>query len=156
MSMAAGIMKAQELGAPLSYIETAKIAALGAVQIATIAGQQFSGAHDDGGRIPAGSFGLVGEKGPELVNGPVDVTSRRATKRIMEGAADGSSSSPGGVVVNINVNVHSDGRSDVTSDAKGKADETKNMKELGSLIEQKTREVILKEQRQGGMLSKTG
>ncbi|CDH26720.1 phage tail tape measure protein [Xenorhabdus bovienii] len=39
----------------------------------------FSGAHDTGGYIPAGKFGLVGEYGPELVNGPARITSRRQT-----------------------------------------------------------------------------
>jgi hypothetical protein len=39
----------------------------------------FSGKFDSGGGIPAGQFGLVGENGPELIGGPVQVTSRRRT-----------------------------------------------------------------------------
>ncbi|WP_025246556.1 hypothetical protein [Candidatus Sodalis pierantonius] len=39
----------------------------------------YVGEHDRGGRIPAGHFGLVGEVGTEIISGPVNVTSRRAT-----------------------------------------------------------------------------
>lgn len=39
----------------------------------------FAGAFDRGGDIPAGQFGIVGENGPELVSGPVQVTGRRHT-----------------------------------------------------------------------------
>lgn len=43
----------------------------------------FAGAFDEGGRIPAGKWGIVGEVGPEIVNGPVDVTSRKTTADIL-------------------------------------------------------------------------
>lgn len=39
----------------------------------------FAGMYDDGGTIPRGQFGVVGENGPEIVNGPANVTSRRRT-----------------------------------------------------------------------------
>ncbi|MEZ2604758.1 phage tail tape measure protein [Kluyvera intermedia] len=39
----------------------------------------FAGMYDSGGAIPRGQFGVVGENGPEIVNGPVNVTSRRRT-----------------------------------------------------------------------------
>ncbi|EKY5936334.1 phage tail tape measure protein [Escherichia coli] len=39
----------------------------------------FAGMYDNGGTIPRGQFGIVGENGPEIVNGPVNVTSRRRT-----------------------------------------------------------------------------
>ncbi|MGG7447851.1 phage tail tape measure protein [Kosakonia oryzendophytica] len=39
----------------------------------------FAGMYDSGGAIPRGQFGIVGENGPEIVNGPVHVTSRRRT-----------------------------------------------------------------------------
>lgn len=35
--------------------------------------------YDTGGIIPRGQFGIVGENGPEIVNGPANVTSRRRT-----------------------------------------------------------------------------
>uniref|UniRef100_UPI0036D79DD4 phage tail tape measure protein n=1 Tax=Photorhabdus sp. RM322S TaxID=3342825 RepID=UPI0036D79DD4 len=36
-------------------------------------------AHDKGGIVPAGRFGIVGEYGPEIIRGPMNVTSRRKT-----------------------------------------------------------------------------
>ncbi|MEE9683361.1 phage tail tape measure protein [Lelliottia amnigena] len=39
----------------------------------------FAGMYDSGGAIPRGQFGIVGENGPEIVNGPANVTSRRRT-----------------------------------------------------------------------------
>ncbi|MGJ0637389.1 phage tail tape measure protein, partial [Xenorhabdus bovienii] len=47
----------------------------------------FAGPHDTGGYIPAGKFGLVGEYGPELINGPARVTSRRQTAALAAMAA---------------------------------------------------------------------
>ena len=39
----------------------------------------YAGMYDTGGVIPRGQFGIVGENGPEIVNGPANVTSRRRT-----------------------------------------------------------------------------
>ncbi|ECM2263915.1 phage tail tape measure protein [Salmonella enterica subsp. enterica serovar Newport] len=39
----------------------------------------YTGMYDTGGIIPRGQFGIVGENGPEIVNGPANVTSRRRT-----------------------------------------------------------------------------
>ncbi|EOH6333719.1 TPA: phage tail tape measure protein [Citrobacter koseri] len=39
----------------------------------------FAGMYDSGGTIPRGQFGIVGKNGPEIVNGPANVTSRRRT-----------------------------------------------------------------------------
>ncbi|WP_312070088.1 phage tail tape measure protein [Lelliottia nimipressuralis] len=39
----------------------------------------YAGMYDNGGAIPRGQFGIVGENGPEIVNGPANVTSRRRT-----------------------------------------------------------------------------
>ncbi|MEG2469501.1 MAG: phage tail tape measure protein [Comamonas sp.] len=39
----------------------------------------FAGMYDSGGAIPRGQFGIVGENGPEIVNGPANVTSRTRT-----------------------------------------------------------------------------
>lgn len=46
--------------------------------------------HDKGGRIPAGQLGIVGEYGPELIQGPVDVTSRKRTAELARQAAAGT------------------------------------------------------------------
>lgn len=43
----------------------------------------YSGAYASGGTIPAGSFGLVGERGAELVRGPATVTSASDTAAAM-------------------------------------------------------------------------
>ncbi len=58
--------------------------ALGKTQVqvvggAAAAGVPFAGMYDSGGDIPRGQFGIVGENGPEIVNGPANVTSRRRT-----------------------------------------------------------------------------
>ncbi|EMB4111278.1 phage tail tape measure protein [Serratia nevei] len=42
-------------------------------------GPGYAGAFDKGGIIPRGQFGIVGERGPEIVNGPANVTGRRKT-----------------------------------------------------------------------------
>lgn len=46
---------------------------------AAAAAVPFAGMYDSGGIIPRGQFGIVGENGPEIVNGPANVTSRRHT-----------------------------------------------------------------------------
>lgn len=53
----------------------------------------FAGLFDDGGRIPAGQVGIVGERGPELVRGPANVTGREDTASMLSGS--------GGSTVNI-------------------------------------------------------
>lgn len=45
----------------------------------------FAGFFDSGGNIPSGKFGVVGERGPELVAGPATVTGRRDTAAMMGG-----------------------------------------------------------------------
>ncbi|UIM99423.1 phage tail tape measure protein [Yersinia ruckeri] len=39
----------------------------------------YAGQFDTGGNIPKGQFGIVGERGPEIINGPAHITSRRKT-----------------------------------------------------------------------------
>lgn len=59
-------------------------AAGGAGGLASI-GSFFAGFFDNGGNIPAGKFGVVGERGPELVRGPVNVTGREDTAKMSGG-----------------------------------------------------------------------
>lgn len=47
----------------------------------------FAGVYDAGGYIPQGQFGVVGENGPELVNGPANITSRRRTAALAAATA---------------------------------------------------------------------
>lgn len=48
----------------------------------------YAGMYDSGGIIPRGQFGIVGENGPEIVNGPANVTSRRRTAELARYAAE--------------------------------------------------------------------
>lgn len=90
-----------------AYASTAAIpiygpaAAPGAALVATAATEPlaasvgalaFAGAFDRGGRIPAGKWGIAGERGPEIIQGPAQVTSRRETAEMMKGE---------GVTVNV-------------------------------------------------------
>lgn len=45
----------------------------------TIPDKKFAGAYDSGGHIPRSQWGIVGENGPEVVDGPANVTSRKST-----------------------------------------------------------------------------
>ncbi|WP_409306174.1 phage tail tape measure protein [Pectobacterium sp. B1J-3] len=55
---------------------------------------RYSGAYDNGGRIPLGKFAVVGEHGPEIVEGPVNVTSRRNTAAMASAAMNMSAYRP--------------------------------------------------------------
>ena len=50
-----------------------------AVGAAAAVAVPFAGMYDSGGLIPRGQFGIVGEKGPEIVKGPANVTGRGKT-----------------------------------------------------------------------------
>lgn len=83
----------------------ANLAAIGSVIsattgiISTIKGTSlnFSGAYDKGGDIPQGSFGLVGEYGPELVAGPAQIVSREETAKAFKNGS--------GQAVNLKVDI---------------------------------------------------
>lgn len=54
----------------------------------------FAGAKDSGGAIPSGQWGIAGERGPEIVQGPANVISRMDTARIFDpGVSEAKSSS---------------------------------------------------------------
>ncbi|CAM0070338.1 tail length tape measure protein [Vibrio phage K251 g3] len=74
-----GIANAASLPWPANLGAIASTAAASANVVSTISSTNYAGAFDKGGEIPSGKFGLVGENGPELVEGPVRVTSRRET-----------------------------------------------------------------------------
>lgn len=105
MSISTGLAKAQELGFPANLAEMSRVAATGAGILSQINGAQFSGAYDKGGNIPAGKIGLVGEYGPELIEGPAKVTSRAETARMLR-EGGGESTPVAAPPVNIkNINV---------------------------------------------------
>lgn len=74
---------------------------------AAAAAAGYAGAFDNGGHIPAGSFGLVGEKRAEFVMGPADVISGQKTQAVLDRvandrAANDASAAVAPVVVYIN------------------------------------------------------
>lgn len=85
-------------GAVLGPTFAAVAIAAGAANIAKIKSQNYS-AYAQGGMIPAGQTGLVGEAGPEFVRGPAIVTSAAATANQRRGK-DGSDSKPMQVIIN--------------------------------------------------------
>lgn len=46
----------------------------------------FAGMYDSGGYIPRGQFGIAGENGPEIVEGPANITSRKHTAMLAAAA----------------------------------------------------------------------
>lgn len=46
----------------------------------------FAGMYDTGGYIPRGKFGVAGENGPEIVEGPANITSRKHTAMLATAA----------------------------------------------------------------------
>uniref|UniRef100_A0AAU8GRJ4 Tail length tape measure protein n=1 Tax=Pseudomonas phage PAKlein3 TaxID=3230132 RepID=A0AAU8GRJ4_9VIRU len=106
LSISTGLAKAQELGFPANLAEMARVAATGASILGQINGANFAGAYDQGGQIPAGKIGLVGEYGPELIRGPATVTGRVATDRkLRENGGQDSGPAPAPVVNVRNINV---------------------------------------------------
>ena len=89
---------------PANMAAMASVASAVGGLVNQIASVSFSGAYDEGGAIPAGKWGIVGEYGPEIVNGPANVTSRKDTMALFERAQQGTASAP--PIVNVkNVNV---------------------------------------------------
>lgn len=103
-----GATKALALGPVAGPIAAGAIRALGYASIATVAGQAIAGLFDQGGLIPAGKSGIVGEFGPELVNGPAIVTSRKQTMSKVA-AAQGGGGSGAPVTFSPNMNFYING-----------------------------------------------
>ncbi|KGA39518.1 MULTISPECIES: phage tail tape measure protein [Pectobacterium] len=61
---------------------------------ATSIAARYSGDRDNGGRVPLGEFAVVGEHGPEIVEGPVNVTSRKKTAAMASAAMNMSAYRP--------------------------------------------------------------
>lgn len=78
--------------------QAAAMKTMGYASAAVIAAQGFAGMFDNGGNISSGQWGIVGENGPEIVNGPANVTSRKKTAAMAASAMGGDS---GGMVVNV-------------------------------------------------------
>ncbi|WP_272515525.1 MULTISPECIES: phage tail tape measure protein [unclassified Providencia] len=65
--------------------ETKTVRAMSQVTVIQ-AGMKSAGMFDNGGFIPRGQFGIAGEYGPELINGPAHITSRRKTAALAAAA----------------------------------------------------------------------
>ncbi len=99
-----GIAEAAANPWPANLAAMASVAAATASIVSTISSTEFSGTYDNGGTIPQGKVGLVGEFGPELVSGPANVRSRRETADMIAGAQDsGSQGSTGDVNNNLRI-----------------------------------------------------
>jgi hypothetical protein len=91
-----GIANAASLPFPANLGAISSVVTATAGILETINGTNFSGAYDKGGMIPAGKVGLVGEYGPELVQGPANVTGRKETAEMLR--SDQNATAP---VVNL-------------------------------------------------------
>lgn len=94
------------LGPVAGATMAASIKSMGYASAAVIAAQGFAGMFDNGGNIPSGQWGIVGEYGPEIVKGPANVTSRKDTAAMARNAMSGGN---GGVVINQNIVVQGNG-----------------------------------------------
>lgn len=88
MKIQQGIANAAAMPWPANLGAIASTVAATAGVVSTISGTQYAGAFDKGGFIPAGKTGIVGEFGPELVNGPANVTSREDTMAMFKKASE--------------------------------------------------------------------
>jgi hypothetical protein len=109
ISIQQSIAKAMKLGFPENVPLIAEAVSTGAGIISTLQSTDlnFAGMYDKGGDIPSGSFGIVGEYGPEFVKGPVSVTGREKTADILKNAS--ASSSSAGMTVQQNITVNGNG-----------------------------------------------
>lgn len=74
----------------------------------------FAGAFDNGGTIPQGSWGIVGEYAPEIVTGPAKVISRKDTAKLLSE----SGNSMGSITLAPVINISTTGSTSDADDAK--------------------------------------
>ena len=118
--------------------------------MAMMLGGLLAGAFDNGGYIPDGKLGIVGEYGPEIIQGPVAVTGRKTTESIISSATSKGGSAGGGNVVNIQVDVNvSENGTSTSVNAPGGLSE-KDFKAMGDQMANVAEKVILKHLKQGG------
>ena len=89
------------IGAVAGPVFAAAAIAAGAANIASIKSQSYAGAFEKGGMIPSGSFGLVGEAGPEFVSGPAYVTSAKATANKLSEKSNGQGGTVNVILQNL-------------------------------------------------------
>lgn len=128
---------------------SAGMLAFGAL-MAMMLGGLLAGAFDNGGYIPDGKLGIVGEYGPEIIQGPVAVTGRKTTESILSSAA--SNGSAGGNVVNIQVDVDVTNNGSSTNVSSQGGIQESEFKAMGDQMARVAEQVILKNIKQGGLL----
>lgn len=62
----------------------AGMTAAAALSESIAASSNFAGMYDDGGHIPSGKWGIAGEFGPEIIQGPANVVSRTDTAKMLQ------------------------------------------------------------------------
>lgn len=102
----------------------------------------YAGAYDKGGYIPTGKFGIVGEYGPEIVNGPAHVTGREETARKLGGGGDSVTIAP---VINVNY----------TSE-QGSETSEEDARAMAGMIKAVVMDTLTNQMRPNGILSRTG
>lgn len=140
----AGAAKAAELVA-MSASLVSTISSVAAPQAPSFQASTYSGQYDSGGTIPRGSYGIVGEVGPEIVHGPADVTGRQATKRQQE--AGGSGKLEFKPVINVTVQSGKDGE-------KGGEDAKNTGRAVGKQVEAMFMSMVQRELRPKGVLDR--
>lgn len=128
---------------------SAGMLAFGAL-MAMMLGGLLAGAFDNGGYIPDGKLGIVGEYGPEIIQGPVAVTGRKTTESILSSAASNGSASGNVVSIQVDVDVTNNGSSTTVS-SQGGIQESE-FKAMGDQMAKVAEQVILKNIKQGGLL----
>lgn len=106
----------------------------------------FSGFKDKGGAIGSDEWAIVGEYGPEIVQGPANVTSRAETAAAARDAMGGSNRQAVQITIAPTVNVHSDGSS-TDADARRQGEIT------ADTITQIAKQAIQDELEHGGILA---
>lgn len=102
-------------------------------------GGSYAGAYDKGGNIPYGQWGIVGEYGPEIVQGPAHVTGREATARQLGGGGDSYE-----ITLAPQIIVQGGGGGEGSADAQGKL--------LGEAIKKYITDFLVAQTRPNGML----
>lgn len=100
----------------------------------------FAGMYDKGGYIPDGQYGIVGEYGPEIVNGPAHVTGREDTARKL---------GKGGDTITIAPEIHIE----YTSEGSGE-DDRANATMMANTVKAIVVDVIKDQLRPNGMLAR--
>ncbi|MFP8968567.1 hypothetical protein ACKC9G_18440 [Pokkaliibacter sp. CJK22405] len=133
------------------------IAGTGAIEAAVGAiSTSFAGAYDNGGNIPAGKWGIMAERGTELLNGvpvmgPAEITGRTRTSDILSKVASNGSGS-GATITYAPVF-----QMTVSPSSGNQATDQKQAEKLSKMIDERTRasfnKFVVEAKRPGGLLS---